>query len=153
MLPLGTYADGYYAALGIFGRYEKALGPRSLTTMRLGFLHHLVKDNLDADIRVLMIPLFLGARLNFSPTGQGPFLITEGGVNLIVSSVSIPELNIEDTSTSAKLTFNMGAGFQTGAISSKVTLFITTRASTDAEGNSKSLLGMMVSIGADFATL
>jgi hypothetical protein len=155
VLPLGNYADGYYAALGIFGRYEKALGPRAFTTVRLGFLQHLVKDydNSDAEIRVFMIPLFFGARYNFAPTGQGLFLVSEGGINVIVSSISIPSLGIEDSSTSAKFTANLGVGFQTGTISSKATLFVTTRAGADTEGNSTSLFGLMVSIGVDFAAL
>jgi hypothetical protein len=155
VVPFGNYSKGITAALGMFGWFEHALSPQAFTTVRLGYLYHLIDSDpsFAADVQFLMIPIFVGARYNFAPTGDGLFLISEAGLNILWSSVSAPDLGIEDSNTELKASFNLGAGFQTGAVSAKGTLFVTAGAGTDTEGRKTSLVGLMVTVGIDFATL
>jgi len=155
VLPLGDYSEGITSALGMFGRFERAMGPRSFATIRLGYLYHLIdsEPSLGVDVSFVMFPIFVGARYNFAPTGDGLFLISEGGFNILWSSVSAPDLGIEDSSTRARFALNLGAGYQAGTISAKGTLFVTTNAGEDTDGSSRSLVGLMVTLGLDFGTL
>lgn len=150
VLPVGDYADGVDAALGLFGRVEFGLNPQLFVTGRLGFLHHII-DQAEGglDFSLTMVPIYGGIRYNFAPSGEGPFLAGEAGFNNIRFSASVGDVEVSDSET--KVSFNIGGGFQTGKISFRGSLFFTAEVGEDANGDGTNLTGLMATIGYDFA--
>lgn len=151
VLPLGDYADGVNAAFGLFGRFEFGLSSQLFATGRLGFLYHLVDSDPDGDFSLTMIPIYGGIRYNLEPTGGGLFLLGELGLNIVRVSVSFLGTEISDTDTNVSL--NLGAGFQTGALNFKGTLFITPGVGSTSGDGGTTLVGLMAAVGFDFAAL
>ncbi|MEO8700064.1 MAG: hypothetical protein ABI867_08475 [Kofleriaceae bacterium] len=147
VLPTGDYADLVDFAIGVFGRFEHKLNPNLSITGRLGYLYNQVSVD---DVSLSMILLVGGARYNLSNTSaDGIFLTGELGFNYIRASVDTGGGSLSDTETD--LTLILGGGYQVGKIQARAGLFYTFNGDNDADtGNA---LGLMGSVGFDFATL
>ena len=148
VLPTGDYADGVDAAFGVFGRVEFQVNPQLAVTGRLGGLLHAVSGEAsDADVSITMLLLYGGIRYNLSTSRDGVFLLGEAGLNNI--RISVQGESVDETS----LTFNAGGGFQSGKLQFRGSLFFTASAFEDlSNGDGTNLIGLMATVGYDFAS-
>lgn len=146
VLPVGDYADGVDFAVGAFGRFEHKLNPNLAITGRLGFLYNQIGDDGGTDASLNMIILVGGARYNLNAAASdGIFFSGELGINIVRFSADIGGgMEVSDSETD--LTTILGGGYQAGKIQARAGLFYT---STDGED----AIGLMASVGYDFATL
>ncbi|MEO8700065.1 MAG: hypothetical protein ABI867_08480 [Kofleriaceae bacterium] len=152
VLPTGDYADGADLGFGVFGRFEHKLNPQLSISGRLGVLIHIGEPEfLEGEhVDISMILLYGGARYNFqnTPNGDGLFGFGELGLNVV-------RFSFEGNSDSGNhLSLNLGAGYQTGKIQARGSLFVTQIGGDDATNtDSTTLIGLMGTVGFDFAAL
>lgn len=154
--PVGDYADGVDAALGLFGRVEVPISPQLFVTARLGFLYHLLEEPGGAglDINVMMFPLYGGLRYDLGTTPQRAFVVAEGGINIL--RVSTSGTGIDESESESNPSFNLGGGFQLGDVQARVTVFVTPGVGDDGGGDGGdgvNLIGLMATVGIDLAAL
>jgi hypothetical protein len=138
VLPTGDYGDVANLGIGIAGRFSHALNPQLSITGRLGYIYHLVDDALGDDFSVAMILVYGGARYMLKPMPNGGiFGFGELGINHVAVSFG----DIDDSEDD--LSLNLGAGYQTGQIEARGSLFYTS-------GDEDSLVGLMLGVGYNF---
>jgi hypothetical protein len=148
ILPTGDYADGVDAAIGVAGRFEHKLNPNLSIIGRLGFIYNLTSQD---GLSVNMITLTGGARYNLSATSaDGVFLAGDVGLNNIRSSIDVGGVSGSDSET--KVTAFLGGGYQLGKIQAKASVFITPDVGGGNGTDSSTLIGVVATVGYDFAS-
>lgn len=137
VLPLGDYGDVANAAIGAMGRFEFGLNPALAITARAGLLYNLAKELGGETPTILMIPVQAGAKYMIGTSG----LFGQGEVGFTHTRISIGDLS--DSST--KLSFEVGAGYQKGKLSARAGFWYI--------ADDTALMGIMASVGYDFAAL
>lgn len=132
--PVWGYADFADAAFGLLGRFEYAFNPQLSVTGRLGYLYNLV-DQPAGGFGLSMIPIFVGARFNFT-SGGTPFVAGEIGVNNLRFSGFIGDDLWEPS-------LNVGGGFHFNQFSCRGSLFLPWL-------QHGSMIGIMLNVGYDF---
>ena len=137
VIPLGDYADVANAAIGAMGRFEFGLNPQLAITARAGLLYNLAKEIGGETPTILMIPVQAGAKYGIGTSG----LFVQGEVGFTHTRTSIGD--VSDSTT--KLSFEAGAGFQKGKLNARAGFWYI--------ASDPALMGIMASVGFDFASL
>ena len=137
VIPLGDYADAANAALGAMGRFEFGLNPQLAITARAGLLYNLAKEIGGETPTILMIPVQAGAKYGIGTSG----LFVQGEVGFTHTRTSVGDFS--DSTT--KLSFEAGAGFQKGKLNARAGFWYI--------ASDPALMGIMASVGFDFASL
>jgi len=150
ILPLGDYADGVSAAIGVLGRFEFAVNAQLAVTGRLGYIYNVVKDAPDG-YTLSMIPVMAGAAYKIGTSGL--FAYGEVGLTNIRVSLDVGGMSFSDSET--KLSIGAGAGYAMGKIKGRVGFYMPGSLSDDdgmGGSTTTTLFGIMASGGYDFAS-
>jgi hypothetical protein len=107
------------------GGLNKMMGPKFAITGRLGFIYHLPKEILGADLSIIEIPIMGGVKLYPGAPGPNrPYACGELGLNFMRVSASGPGGSDSDTET--ELSMILGGGYETEKMDFRAGLFIST---------------------------
>jgi len=137
ILPLGDYADGANFALGGLARFEYGVKPNIAVTVRAGLIYNFAKEILGETPTILMIPVHVGGKYMIGTSGL--FGQAELGITHVRTSVG----DFSDSET--KFSFEAGAGYQKGKLAFRAGFYYI--------ASDPALMGIMASVGFDFASL
>ncbi|MBK9036582.1 MAG: hypothetical protein IPL61_35920 [Myxococcales bacterium] len=136
VLPLGDYGDFADFAVGGLLRFELPLTPELGVSVRAGYIADV---GTPAMVSTSYIPFYVGARYNVGSGG----LFVAGEIGLTVLRASIGSASDSET----KLGANVGAGYQKGKLSGRVSLWLPSL------GDSGDAQGIMANVGIDILSL
>jgi hypothetical protein len=108
-LPVGDLADGAGLGIAALGRFEYNVAPKINLTGRLGYIHHLDKNN----VTLSDIPVYAGVKYFLSEQLYGA---GELGLNSVKAKVEILGTSASNSES------NIGAGFGAGYLMDKIDL-------------------------------
>jgi hypothetical protein len=129
--PFGNLADGAGIGFGGLVRGEYGVMPQLNVTARIGYVHHLAKN----EITFSEIPIWLGAKYGFTDQIYGA-----AEIGLVHAKASFGDLSSSDDN----LGFTIGAGYRMGDIDVRAGLHILDL------GNAGDSTELVVSVGYNF---
>lgn len=146
VLPTGDWGDAAGLGLGALARLEMPLAPKLTLAARLGYFHHLSQENNGADSSTSEIPLFGGARYQFSGTETAQ-IYGAAELGFVISRISIDANGQSMSDSDTNLGMSLGGGYRKGKLDLRANLFFPD------VGELGDALGLMATVGYDLTTL
>lgn len=145
VLPFGDWGDAAGLGIGATLHYDHPLNENLTLTGRLGYIHHLAKEEGPATFRFSEIPIMVGAKYHLANV-PGLYLAGEVGLTHMMfgGEVELLGQKVEIDDSETELGMTLGAGYSMGAWDFAGKLYLP---------DIGDATGLMAMVGYNFTTL
>lgn len=149
VFPTGDWSDVAGIGIGglVAGRYH--IDPNLALTGRVGYIHHMSKDQLGLDITTSEIPVLAGVKYYFDDM-EGPYVAGEfGWVSMRVKmSGEIMGQSFDESDSEGRFGMTLGGGYEVSNVDFRGQLFMPNLLGRDDGEDTQ--MGLMLNVGYRF---